>query len=167
MVKTTTVPDRRRSPPLLINESIICKGFRGSSFFNKSKNFTSDTNRQRQTKTPRHTRRNDTTAQHTLPTTHNHMKKNKRTTAQTNHTTTTNTTTTDNNKQQTTATAGLVVAKQAFENYPKEQYAPIILLSESCDAQDKSRFAAPFTVVRNMSNEFHVLCKAAADVSCY
>ena len=52
---------------------------------------------------------------------------------------------------------GLVVATHAFKNNPKEHYASFILSSESCDTQNQSRVAAPFTTARNMSNEFHVL----------
>ena len=67
MVKPTTVPDRRRSPPLLINENIMWQML--SRWFviqQIQDNFTSDTNRQRHTttKTPR-TKITDTTRHNT------------------------------------------------------------------------------------------------------
>ena len=123
------------------------------------------------------TRKTKTTTQHgtTRRKRHNgtaHTRKYEQTNKRTTKTTNT-TTTTDNNKQQTTATAGLVVAKHAFKNYPKEQYASIILLSESSDAQKLITLRC--TSQRCSEHVERVPCavlpsspvrKAAADISC-
>ena len=121
VVKKSTVLDRCQSPPFFMNENIIGKCFRGGSFFsNKSKNFTSDTNRQQHTTTHntqqrrqhQRQRRRHNTAQHHA-TTQRHSTRypphtNTRNCEQTNkHTSTTTntstTTTTANNKTHSTS----------------------------------------------------------------